>query len=144
METTKGPTIKFETESIKSSLLDYSDVFILVTENITVTENDNIDVAFKNCAPISTCKTVINDVFVDEANHICIAMSMYKLTKYSDNYSDTSVILCQFKRDEVLANNAELSINNSKSLKYKAALIGKTKILLIKKALSKTQKYLFH
>ena len=62
METTKdkykqGHTIKFETESIKSSLLDYSDVFILVTGNITVTENNNIDVAFKNCAPFSTCKT---------------------------------------------------------------------------------------
>ena len=95
METTKdkykqGHTIKFETEGIKSSLLDYSDVFILVTGNITVTENNNIDVAFKNCAPFSTCKTVINDVFVDEENHICIAMPMYKLIKYSDNYSDTS------------------------------------------------------
>ena len=29
-------TIKFETETIKSSLCDYSDAFILVTGNITV------------------------------------------------------------------------------------------------------------
>ena len=50
-------SIKFETESVKSSICDYFDVFILVTGNITVTTNNNTDVAFKNCAPFSTCKT---------------------------------------------------------------------------------------
>ena len=45
----QGNTIKFETETIKSSLCDYSDAFILVTGNITVTANDNTDGAFKNC-----------------------------------------------------------------------------------------------
>ena len=50
-------SIKFETESVKSSICDYFDVFILVTGNITVTANNNTDVAFKNCAPFSTCKT---------------------------------------------------------------------------------------
>ena len=73
----QGGTIKFETETIKSSLCDYSDAFILVTGNIAVTADNDTDVAFKNCAPFSTCKTVINAVFVDEANHIYIAMSMY-------------------------------------------------------------------
>ena len=111
-------------QSIKSSL-DYSDAFILVTGNITVTANRNIDIAFKNCAPFSTCKTKINDVFVDEANRIYIAMTMYSLIEYSDNYSDTSGSLWQFKRDEAPANNADLSIDNSKSFKYKAALAGK-------------------
>ena len=46
----QGDTIKFETETIKSSLCNYSDAFILVTGNITVTANDDTDVAFKNCA----------------------------------------------------------------------------------------------
>ena len=69
-------SIKFETESIESSLYDYSDVFILVTGNITVTADNNTDVAFKNCAPFSTCKTEINDVFIDEANHIYIALPL--------------------------------------------------------------------
>ena len=81
----QGDTIKFETETIKSSLCDYSDAFILVTGNITVTANNNTDVAFKNCVPFSTCTTKIN-----EANHIYIAMSVYNLIEYSDNYSDTS------------------------------------------------------
>ena len=51
---------------------------------------------------------------------------MYTLTEYSDNYSDTSGSLWQFKRDEVPANNADLTIDNSQSFEYKAALLGKT------------------
>ena len=111
----QGDVIKFETETIKSSLCDYSDAFILVTGNITVDVNNDTDVAFKNCAPFSTCTTKINDVFVDEANHIYIAMPMYNLIEYSDNYSDTSGSLLQFKRDEVPANNANLIIDDSQS-----------------------------
>ena len=122
----QGDTIKFEIETIKSSLCDYSDAFILVTGNITVNAANDTDVAFKNCAPFSTCKTVINDVFVDRAEHIYIAMPMYNLIEYSDNYSDTSGSLWQFKRDEVPANSADLTIDNAESFKYKAALVGKT------------------
>ena len=51
---------------------------------------------------------------------------MYNLTEYSDHYSDTSGSLWQFKRDEVPANNADLTDTNSYSFKYKAALAGKT------------------
>ena len=122
----QGDTIKFETETIKSSLCDYSDAFILVTGNITVTAANNADVAFKNCASFCTCTTKINDMFVDEANHFYIAMPTYNLIKYSNNYSDTSRSLWQFKRDDVLVNNADLTIDGSKSFKYKAALVGKT------------------
>ena len=43
------------------------------------------------------------------------------------NYSDTSGSLWQFKRDEFPANNNDdLTIDNSQSFKYKAALAGKT------------------
>ena len=76
----QGDTIKFEAETIKSSLCDYSDAFILVTGNITVAANNNTDAAFKNCAPFSTCTIKIN-VFVDKTNHIYIAMPMYNLIK---------------------------------------------------------------
>ena len=37
----QGDTIKFETKTIKSSLCDYSDAFILVTGNITVAANND-------------------------------------------------------------------------------------------------------
>ena len=51
---------------------------------------------------------------------------MYSLIEYNDNYSDTSGSLWQFKRDEVPVDNVDLTINNSQSFKYKAALLGKT------------------
>ena len=101
VNTSKGDTTKFETETIKSSLSNYSDAFYLVTGNITVAANNDTDVLFKNCAPFSTCKTVTN-------------------------YSDTSGSLSQFKKDEVPANNVDLTIDNSESFEYKAALVGKT------------------
>ena len=70
-------------------------------------------------------------MFIDEANYIYIAMPMCNLTEYSDNYSDTSGILWQFKRDEVPNNKTDLAVNNngifnSESFKYEAALVGKT------------------
>ena len=72
----------------------------------------------------------INDMFVDEANHIYIVTSMYNLIEYSDNYSDTSGRLWQFERDEPPADNADLDVINSglnsESFKYKAALVGTT------------------
>ena len=81
----QGDPIKFETETIKSSLCDYSYAFILVTGSIAVAANNDTDVAFKHCAPFSTCTTKINHVFVDKANHIYIAMPMHNLNEYSDN-----------------------------------------------------------
>ena len=52
---------------------------------------------------------------------------MYNLIEYSDNYSNTSGSLWQFKRDKVPAGNSDFTIDNSQSFKYKAALLGKTK-----------------
>ena len=68
----------------------------------------------------------MNNVFIGETNHIYIAMPPYNLIEYSDNYSDKSGSLWQFKRDEGPANDADLSIYNSKSFKYEAVLVGKT------------------
>ena len=73
----------------------------------------------------------INHVFVNETNLIYIPMPMYNSIEYSDNFSDKSRSLWQFKRDEVPANNADLGIDNngndnSQLFKYKVALLGKT------------------
>ena len=62
--------IKFLTKSIKSSLCDYSDAYILVTGNIAVKRRNAADtadialgtitqVAFKNCAPFLLMKQVL-------------------------------------------------------------------------------------
>ena len=52
-------------------------------------------------------------------------MPMYNLIEYSDNYSNTSGSLWQFKRDEI-TNNADVNNDNASSFKYKASLIGNT------------------
>ena len=83
--------IKFLTSSLESSLCDYSDPYVLVTGNIAVVGADNnTKVAFKNSASFRKCRTEINETSVDDAEHINIAMAMYNLIEYSDNYSDTS------------------------------------------------------
>ena len=116
--------IKFLTNSIESSLYDYSDAYILVTGDIAVTRTiaaagDNpawrkeplaaaTQAAFKNWAPIENCATEINDTFAGKANFINIAMPIYNLIEYSDNYSDTSGSLWGFKRDDI-TNNANVT-----------------------------------
>ena len=109
--------IKFLTKSIESSLCDYSDAYILVTGNTTVTRtiaaaaagNDPqrkqpldaaTQVVFKNCAPFQNCSTEIDGTLVDETDFINITMLMCNLIEYSDNYSGTSGSLWNFKRDK--------------------------------------------
>ena len=55
-------------------------------------------------------------------------MSTYNLIEYSDNYSDTSGSLWQFKRDEIeedvdLTVVAQDTPNNSLSFKYKSSFV---------------------
>ena len=133
----KDHPIKFLTNSLGSSLCHYSDAYILVTGNITVKRRNaaNTDdialgaitqVVFKNCAPFEKCRTEINETFVNETDFINITMPMYNLIEYSDNYSDTSGSLWDFKRDEI-DNNADVTNdNNAHSFKYKASNIGNT------------------
>ena len=78
--------IKFLASLLESNLCDYSNAYILVTGNINVTGGDaNTKVAFKNCAPFKKCRTEINETFVDDAEHINIAIPVYNLIEYSDN-----------------------------------------------------------
>ena len=118
--------IKFLTRSLESSLWDYSDAYILVTGNISVEGGKKV--AFKNCTPFRKCRAEINETFIDESQHMNIAMPMYNLIEYSDNYSDTSGSLWQFKRDEI-EGDLDLTVdgnyipNNSSSFKYKSSLI---------------------
>ena len=102
--------IKFKTAMLKSSLCDYSDAYILVKGKIKVTgerndaaagQQDERDkgVAFKNCAPFTSCKSDINDVDIDYCHDIDIVMPMYNLTEYSDNFAKTSGSLWQYYRE---------------------------------------------
>ena len=84
--------------------------------------------SIKNCAPFEECRTEISETFVDNAENTNIAMPMYNLIEYSDNYSDTSGNLWQFKRAEIggdddLTVDAQHIPNNSSSFKYKSSFI---------------------
>ena len=107
-------------------MTNYSDAYILVTGNIAMARgNNNTKLAFKNCAPFKNCRTEINETFIDEAEHINITLPMHNLMEHSDNYSDTSGSLWQFKRDKIIG-NINLTKNNSSSFKYKSNLIYNT------------------
>ena len=134
--------IKFLIKSIESSLCDYSHAYILVTGNITVTTtvaaaaggdpqrkqplNAATQVVFKSCAPFGKFSTEIDGTLVDETNFINITMPMYNLIEYSDNYSDTSGRLWDFKRDEIVNDAYVTNYDNTPSVKYKASIIGNT------------------
>ena len=53
-------------------------------------------------------------------------MPMYNLIEYSDNYSDTSGSLWNFKRDEIINNANVTNADNAPSFKYKENIIGNT------------------
>ena len=89
--------------------------------------NNNTKVALKNWPPFRKCRTEINEAFIDEAEYINIAMPMYNLIEYSDNYSDHSGSLWQFKTNEI-EGNVDLTVdgnhisNNLSSFKCKSNL----------------------
>ena len=138
--------IKFLTKSVESSLCDYSDAYLLVTGNITVTRFITVpagspagtepqrkqpltaatQVAFKNCALFEQCSPEIDRTLVDEANFINITMPMYNLIEYNDNYSDTSGSLWDIKRDDIVDNAEMTNGDKAHSFKYEANLIGNT------------------
>ena len=54
-------------------------------------------------------------------------MPMYNLSEYTDNYSDISGSLWQFKREKIEGNN-DLTVDNSSSFKYKSNIIGNLRL----------------
>ena len=53
-------------------------------------------------------------------------MAMYSLIEYSDNYSDTSGSLWDFKRDDIVNNPDATNDDNATSFKYKTSFITNT------------------
>ena len=85
---------------------------------------------FKNCAPFTRCVTHINDECIDTSENLGIIMPMYNLFEYSDNYTDTSGSLWQFKRDEQNMNNDgnpdNVTTADSTSFECKSNILGNT------------------
>ena len=73
----------FNTDILKANLCDYSDAYILVTGNITVTEAPETQPAFKHCALFTKCKTKIDGTTIDDAEDIDLFLAMYNSIEYS-------------------------------------------------------------
>ena len=117
-------TIKYDTRVLKPNLFDYAEAYILVDGTIRAANTVNATrLALKNCAQFTKCNLEIN---VDTAENLDIVMPMYNLIEYSDNYQDSSAMPYQYKRDEPPEDDAvaDLTANNSNSLKYKIKLLG--------------------
>ena len=118
---------------LRSNLRDFSDAYIAVKGNITVTKKiftaDNFEASnntaaiinainaandnefgekkliFKNNAPFINCISKINGIKVDNAEDLDVVMPMYNLLEYSKNYKKTAGSLWNYYRDEPDSNN---------------------------------------
>ena len=83
--------IRFKTSMLRSDLCDFSDAYIVVKGEITVAgwsnaSKKNRPLAFKNNAPFIGCISKINNTFIDNAEDLNVAMSLYNFLEYSKNY----------------------------------------------------------
>ena len=116
--------IKSDAEIAKPFLYHYADAYIFINGDITVAGGaGDTKVAFKNCHPFTKCKIHLNDEHVEDSDNLDIIMNMYNLIEYSDNYEDSTASSYQFKRQEPLVGNADLT-DGSTSFDYKSKLLG--------------------
>ena len=80
---------------------------VLLQIILTKNNNNNIiyNIIFKNCAPFTKCISKTNNTQMDNAEHTNIAMPMYNLIEYSDNYSETSGSLQHYCKEIPAINN---------------------------------------
>ena len=118
--------IRIKTPRLRSDWYSFSDAYIVIKEIITVTNPDNAkrnkSIAFKNNALIINCISKIDDVKIDNAEDLDVAMPMYNLLEYSKDYRKTTGSLWNYYRYEP---SNPLS-SNSESFKYKTSITGNT------------------
>ena len=140
---TKKLELKLEIEirKLRSDLCDVSDVYIVVTGDITVNKktftlddfqecnniqaiitatnngnNNSFDgkkLVFKNNAPFINCITKINNIKIDNAEDLDVVMPMYNLLEYSKNYKKTTGSLWNYYRDEPNSSTGNGNITHS-------------------------------
>ena len=94
-----GNEITYNAEVLNYNLCDYSDAYILLRGDITVTATGATKAAFKNCASFTKCITKIEGTIIDDAEDFDLNMPMYNLIEYSSNYSETAGSLWFYSKD---------------------------------------------
>ena len=133
--------IRIKKPMSRSDLCDFSDAYIVVKGNITVTKKtftaDDIDapnntaanviatntannnafgdkkLVFKNNAPFINCISKINGVKIDYAKDLDVIMPMYNLLGYSKNYKKTTGNLWNYYRDQPSSTIHDSNITHS-------------------------------
>ena len=107
------------------AVCDYIHVYIVFKGTITIEGDDdnkkrNKKIALKNNTPFGSCILKMNNIFINNAQDHDVAMSMYSLLEYSENYSMTSGGLWNYYGDEInddAIKNVNNRINNNKTIK---------------------------
>ena len=114
--------IRIKISMLRSDLCDFSDAYIVVKGDITVTNPNNAKrnkaVAFKNNAPFINCISKINGVKIGNAEDLEVVMPNYNFFEYSKNYRKTTESLRNYYRDEP----SDPLSSNSESIKYKTSI----------------------
>ena len=118
-----------------SDLCDYSESYIVVKEDITVTNPGSImydkKLALRYNALFTSRISKINNTLIDNTEDLNIVMPMYNLPEYSKNYRKTTESFWNYYRDEPNSglggnnNNVNYSVKDSKFFYYKTSIIGK-------------------
>ena len=95
--------IRCKISMLRSNLCDFNDVYIVVKGTLTLTKTDRrgfIDIrnrflAFKSNAPFINYILKINNVLIDNAEHLDVVMPMYNLLEHSKNYRKVCGIITE-------------------------------------------------
>ena len=128
--------IRFKTSMLRSDLCDFSDAYIVVKGEVTLTggsnnSRKNSPLALKNNAPFIGCISKINNMLIDNAEDLDVIMPMYNLIEYSRNFRKTTSSLWNYYRDELSNdtnndNNPNKNVINSEFFKYKTNITRST------------------
>ena len=83
---------------LRSGLCDFSDAYIVVKGDITLTKDGNREfmnlrntfLAFKSNAPFTNWISKINNVLTDNPEDLDVVLPMYNLLEHTKNYRKTS------------------------------------------------------
>ena len=88
--------INFKGSILKSSLSNYSDVYILVTGTITIPNtvtaanaSNGTNMIIKSCVQFIDCISEVNNTHVHNAKDIDVVMIIYNWREYRENYLKT-------------------------------------------------------
>ena len=110
---------------MKSNLCDYTNAYIFVKRDITVTAAPQTQASSKNCAVFIEWVTKSDERTIDDAEDLDLVI--YNLIEYSSNYSETRGSLQFYSKDEATDfNNNIANTDDLKSFNYKTKLLENT------------------